>query len=142
MPNGRCRIHGGKSPGAPKGNKNPWVFLEMRAKARGLVADLARIVRGSNRLRLIKGGHTGLRGYNECLSQTSYLQTCHHVCPMHLDGADVHAQALGELLVGQGAQEAPENFQFPPTEGCDPRYRISARPLLIQHLKTQVQRFA
>ena len=22
MPNGRCRLHGGKSPGAPKGNKN------------------------------------------------------------------------------------------------------------------------
>jgi glucans biosynthesis protein len=24
MPNGRCRMHGGKSPGAPKGNKNAW----------------------------------------------------------------------------------------------------------------------
>jgi hypothetical protein len=22
MPNGRCRLHGGRSPGAPKGNKN------------------------------------------------------------------------------------------------------------------------
>ncbi len=22
MPNGRCRMHGGLSPGAPKGNKN------------------------------------------------------------------------------------------------------------------------
>jgi len=22
MPNGRCRMHGGMSPGAPKGNKN------------------------------------------------------------------------------------------------------------------------
>jgi hypothetical protein len=22
MPNGRCRMHGGKSPGAPKGNQN------------------------------------------------------------------------------------------------------------------------
>ena len=22
MPNGRCRMHGGKSPGAPRGNKN------------------------------------------------------------------------------------------------------------------------
>jgi uncharacterized protein YjcR len=22
MPNGRCRMHGGKSPGAPKGNRN------------------------------------------------------------------------------------------------------------------------
>ena len=24
MPNGRCRMHGGKSPGAPKGNKNAY----------------------------------------------------------------------------------------------------------------------
>ena len=24
MPNGRCRMHGGTSPGAPKGNKNAW----------------------------------------------------------------------------------------------------------------------
>lgn len=22
MPNGRCRMHGGKAPGAPKGNQN------------------------------------------------------------------------------------------------------------------------
>jgi hypothetical protein len=22
MPNGRCRMHGGRSPGAPKGNRN------------------------------------------------------------------------------------------------------------------------
>lgn len=24
MKNGRCRMHGGKSPGAPKGNRNAW----------------------------------------------------------------------------------------------------------------------
>ncbi|WP_418887265.1 HGGxSTG domain-containing protein [Hyphomonas oceanitis] len=24
MPNGRCRLHEGKSPGAPKGNRNAW----------------------------------------------------------------------------------------------------------------------
>jgi len=24
MPNGHCRMHGGTSPGAPKGNKNAW----------------------------------------------------------------------------------------------------------------------
>ena len=24
MPNGRCRMHGGTSPGAPKGNKNAY----------------------------------------------------------------------------------------------------------------------
>jgi uncharacterized protein YjcR len=25
MPNGRCRLHGGMSPGAPKGNKNAYI---------------------------------------------------------------------------------------------------------------------
>jgi uncharacterized protein YjcR len=24
MKNGRCRMHGGTSPGAPKGNRNAW----------------------------------------------------------------------------------------------------------------------
>jgi len=24
MPNGRCRMHGGTNPGAPKGNRNSW----------------------------------------------------------------------------------------------------------------------
>jgi hypothetical protein len=24
MPNGRCRMHGGTNPGAPKGNRNAW----------------------------------------------------------------------------------------------------------------------
>jgi hypothetical protein len=26
MPNGRCRMHGGTSPGAPKGNKTAWYY--------------------------------------------------------------------------------------------------------------------
>ncbi|MGZ8285363.1 MAG: HGGxSTG domain-containing protein [Allosphingosinicella sp.] len=47
MPNGRCRLHGGKSPGAPKGNKNAWkhglrsaAWLAQRAEARMLAAAL------------------------------------------------------------------------------------------------------
>lgn len=24
MPNGRCRLHGGMSPGPPRGNRNAW----------------------------------------------------------------------------------------------------------------------
>jgi hypothetical protein len=46
MPNGRCRMHGGKSPGAPKGNRNAWKhghysaeFLAMRRLVRQLIAD-------------------------------------------------------------------------------------------------------
>jgi hypothetical protein len=46
MPNGRCRMHGGKSPGAPKGNRNAWKHghysaevLAMRRLVRQLIAD-------------------------------------------------------------------------------------------------------
>lgn len=52
MPNGRCRIHGGKSPGAPKGNRNAWKhglrsaeFAATRASARRLM-NLLRDMRG------------------------------------------------------------------------------------------------
>ncbi|WFU44981.1 HGGxSTG domain-containing protein [Bradyrhizobium sp. CB82] len=48
MPNGRCRMHGGPSPGAPKGNKNAlkhgWYSAEAIAVRRAL-ADLRRPVR-------------------------------------------------------------------------------------------------
>ena len=43
MPNGRCRMHGGKSTGAPKGNKNAWKhgYYGATAKAeRSRVKDL------------------------------------------------------------------------------------------------------
>jgi len=33
MPNGRCRLHGGKSTGAPKGNKNAWKHGNYTARA-------------------------------------------------------------------------------------------------------------
>ena len=33
MPNGRCRMHGGMSPGAPKGNKNALKHGHYTAKA-------------------------------------------------------------------------------------------------------------
>jgi uncharacterized protein YjcR len=46
MPNGRCRIHGGKSPGAPKGNQNARKhglrsaeYLRMRALVREMRGD-------------------------------------------------------------------------------------------------------
>src|SRR6185369_16680650 len=43
MPNGRCRMHGGKSTGAPKGNKNAWKHGHYGATAkaeRGLLKQL------------------------------------------------------------------------------------------------------
>ncbi len=33
MSNGRCRMHGGKSPGAPKGNRNAWKHGHYSAEA-------------------------------------------------------------------------------------------------------------
>ncbi|MFN2473445.1 MAG: HGGxSTG domain-containing protein [Sphingomicrobium sp.] len=48
MPNGRCRMHGGPSPGAPKGNRNAWKHgarsaehRAMRAALRQMRAELA-----------------------------------------------------------------------------------------------------
>jgi hypothetical protein len=46
MPNGRCRMHGGKSTGAPKGSQNAWKHglrsgehLKLRALVRALMTD-------------------------------------------------------------------------------------------------------
>ena len=46
MPNGRCRMHGGKSTGAPKGNGNAWKHglysadsIELRRLIQQLLSD-------------------------------------------------------------------------------------------------------
>ena len=47
MPNGRCRMHGGKSPGAPKGNKNAFKHGRHTAEAvanRREIAELRRSI--------------------------------------------------------------------------------------------------
>ena len=48
MPNGRCRLHGGLSPGAPKGNRNAFKHGRYTAEAvtsRREVAVLIRAMR-------------------------------------------------------------------------------------------------
>jgi uncharacterized protein YjcR len=48
MPNGRCRMHGGKSTGAPKGNRNAWMHGRYSAetvKLRKFVQALARLAK-------------------------------------------------------------------------------------------------
>ena len=48
MENGRCRMHGGKSTGAPKGNRNAWKhgkYSNETLQARRLVQVLARLAR-------------------------------------------------------------------------------------------------
>ena len=51
MPNGRCRMHGGKSPGAPRGNRNAWKHghysteaIALRKYIRQLLSDLKETV--------------------------------------------------------------------------------------------------
>ena len=49
MPNGRCRLHGGLSPGAPKGNRNAFKHGRYTAEAvasRREVAALIRAMKG------------------------------------------------------------------------------------------------
>jgi hypothetical protein len=48
MPNGRCRMHGGRAPGAPKGNKNAFKHGGFTAEAiayRHAIAALLRAVK-------------------------------------------------------------------------------------------------
>jgi uncharacterized protein YjcR len=48
MPNGRCRMHGGKSTGAPKGNKNAWKhghYSEVAKAERSLIKQLLKDAR-------------------------------------------------------------------------------------------------
>ncbi len=45
MPNGRCRMHGGVSPGAPKGNKNAFKHGFYTAQAISERREVARLLR-------------------------------------------------------------------------------------------------
>jgi hypothetical protein len=38
MPNGRCRMHGGPSPGAAKGNRNVWMWIGVEAESRDVAS--------------------------------------------------------------------------------------------------------
>ena len=52
MPNGRCRMHGGSSPGAPLGNRNAWKHgrysreaIERRREVAELVREMRSLMR-------------------------------------------------------------------------------------------------
>jgi hypothetical protein len=52
MPNGRCRMHGGTSPGAPKGNRNAYkhgLYSAETIARRSEIAELIRIARALTR---------------------------------------------------------------------------------------------
>ncbi len=50
MPNGRCRMHGGLSPGAPKGNRNALKHGRYTAEAVARRREVAAILRAMKRL--------------------------------------------------------------------------------------------
>jgi hypothetical protein len=52
MPNGRCRLHGGPSPGAPKGNKNALKHGHYTAEALANRREVGALVRAMKRLAL------------------------------------------------------------------------------------------
>jgi hypothetical protein len=50
MPNGRCRLHGGLSPGAPKGNRNALKHGRYTAEAIARRREVAALVRAMRAL--------------------------------------------------------------------------------------------
>jgi len=50
MPNGRCRMHGGSSPGAPKGNKRAFKHGRYSAEAVARRRKVAALVRAMQAL--------------------------------------------------------------------------------------------
>ena len=50
MPNGRCRMHGGMSPGAPKGNKNALKHGHYTAEAIARRREIANMLREARAL--------------------------------------------------------------------------------------------
>jgi hypothetical protein len=50
MPNGRCRLHGGLSPGAPKGNRNALKHGRYTAEAIANRREVAALIRAMRAL--------------------------------------------------------------------------------------------
>jgi hypothetical protein len=50
MPNGRCRLHGGLSPGAPKGNRNAFKHGRYGAEALARRHEVAALIRAMRAL--------------------------------------------------------------------------------------------
>jgi hypothetical protein len=50
MPNGRCRLHGGLSPGPPKGNRNAFKHGRYTAEAVASRREVAALIRAMRAL--------------------------------------------------------------------------------------------
>src|SRR5262245_40002500 len=55
MPNGRCRMHGGMSPGAPKGNKNAFKHGRYTAEAIARRREISGLLRAMKALASVYG---------------------------------------------------------------------------------------
>ena len=55
MPNGRCRMHGGMSPGAPKGNKNALKHGRYTAEAIARRREISGLIRAMKALASVYG---------------------------------------------------------------------------------------
>ena len=56
MPNGRCRMHGGKAPGAPNGNKNALKHGRYTAKSLARRRKVMTLLRAMKRLAVAEFG--------------------------------------------------------------------------------------
>jgi hypothetical protein len=50
MKNGRCRMHGGPSPGAPKGNRNAWKHGRYSAREDGRRRYISELLRHTRKI--------------------------------------------------------------------------------------------
>jgi hypothetical protein len=50
MPNGRCRMHGGRSPGAPRGNRNAFKHGRYTAEAIASRREVAALIKAMRAL--------------------------------------------------------------------------------------------
>ena len=62
MPNGRCRMHGGRSPGAPKGNENAFKHGRYTAEAIAERREFAALLRDMKGLVEVVDGDGPKRG--------------------------------------------------------------------------------
>jgi uncharacterized protein YjcR len=55
MPNGRCRVHGGRSPGAPKGNRNAFKHGRYTVEAIASRREVASLIKAMRALACATG---------------------------------------------------------------------------------------
>jgi hypothetical protein len=88
MPNGRCRIHGGKSPGAPKGNRNALKHGRHTAEA----------IANRRKVALLRVARKLIRAADECGTPRSGGQRSRDSGPFW--GEDMVRQASWRYLTG------------------------------------------